>query len=139
MAFHPQKCSVLSITRSRSPVKYSYRMKGHVLESQDSTKYLGVDIQSSLSWKTHIDRITRKSNSMLGFLCPNLRSCSEETKSNAYFSMVRSNLVYCSSVWSPHHKDQIHKIEMVQRHATRYTTNDVTYRFRNTSTEFRAI
>ena len=70
---------------------------------------------------------------MLGFLRPNLRSCSEETKSNAYFSMVRSNLVYCSSVWSPHHKGQIHKIEMVQRHATRYTTNDVTYRFRNTS------
>ena len=129
MAFHPQKCSVMSITRSRSPVKYSYRLKGHVLDLQDSTKYLGVDIQSSLSWKTHIDRITKKSNSMLGFLRRNLRSCSEETKANAYFSMVRSNLEYCSSVWSPHHKDQIHKIEMVQRRAARYTTN----RFRNTS------
>ena len=92
MAFHPKKCSVLSITRSRSPVKYSYRLKGHVLESQDSTKYLGVDIQSSLSLKTHIDRITKKSNSMLGFLRRNLRSCNEETKSNAYFSMVMSNL-----------------------------------------------
>ena len=88
-----------------------------------------VDIQSSLSWKTHIDRITKKSNSMLGFLRPNLRSCSEETKANAYFSMVRSNLEYCSSVWSPRRKDQIHKIEMVQRRAARYMTN----RFRNTS------
>ena len=129
MAFHPKKCSVLSITRSRSPVKYSYRLKGHVLESQDSTKYFGVDIQSSLSLKTHIDRITKKSNSMLGFLRRNLRSCNEETKSNAYFSMVMSNLQYCSSVWSPHHNDQIHKIEMVQRRAARYTTNH----FRNTS------
>ena len=88
-----------------------------------------VDIQSSLSWEAHIDRITKKSNSMLGFVRRNLRSCSEETKANAYFSMVRSNLVYCSSVWSPHHKNQIHKIEMVQRRAARYTTN----RFRNTS------
>ena len=86
-------------------------------------------IQSSLSWKTHIDRITKKSNSMLGFLRQNLISCSEETQSNAYFSMVRSNLEYCSSVWSPHNKDQIYKIEMVQRRASRYTTN----RFRNTS------
>ena len=129
MAFHPQKCSVLSITRARSPITFSYQLKGHVLELQDSTKYLGVDVQSSLSWKTHIDRISKKSNSMLGFLRRNLRSCSEETKANAYFSMVRSNLEYCSAVWSPNHKDQIRKIEMVQRRAARYTTN----RFRNTS------
>ena len=66
---------------------------------------------------------------MLGFPRRNLRSCSEETKANAYFSMVRSNLKYCSSVWSPRHKDQIHKIKMVQRLAARYTIN----RFRNTS------
>ena len=65
---------------------------------------------------------------MLGFLRRNLRSCSEDTKANAYFSMVRSNLEYCSSVWSPHHKDQIRKLEVVQRRAARYTTN----RFRNT-------
>ena len=68
MAFQPQECGVLSITRSRSPFKYSLRLKGHALESQDSMKYLGVDIQSSGSWKTHIDRITKKSNSMLGIL-----------------------------------------------------------------------
>ena len=57
-----------------------------------------------------------------------LRSCSKETKANACFSMVRSNLEYFSTVWSPHHKDQIHLIEMAQRRAARYTTN----RFRNT-------
>ena len=105
-------------------------VKGHVLELhvQDSSKYLGVDIQSKLSWKNHIDRVTKKSNSMLGFLRWNLRSCSEETKA-AYFSMVRSSLEYCCSIWSPNHKDQIGKIEMVQRRAARYTTNP----FGNTS------
>ena len=37
---------------------------------------------------------------------------------------------YCSSVWSPHHKDQKQqKLEMVQRRAAMYTTN----RFGNTS------
>ena len=66
---------------------------------------------------------------MLGVLRRNLRSCSEETKANACFSMVRSNLEYCSTVWSPHHKDQVHLIEMVRRQAARYTTN----RFRNIS------
>ena len=130
MEFHPQKCSTLSISGPRSnTIKYPYSLKGHTLEAQDITKYLGVDLQSSLSWKPHIDRITKKANSMLGFLRRNLRSCSEDTKAQAYFSMVRSNLEYCSSVWSPHHKDQKQKLEMGQRRAARYTTN----RFGNTS------
>ena len=116
---------MLSVTRSRTPTRFDYQLKGHILELQDSTKYLGVDLQSSLSWKNHIDRISKKANSMLGFLRRNLRSC----KANAYFTMVRSNLEYCSSVWSPHHKDQVHKVEMVQRRAARFTTN----RYRNTS------
>ena len=93
--FHPQKCSALSITRCRSSITFSYQLKGLFLELQDSTKYLGVDMQSSLSWKTHIDRLSKKSISMLGFLHRNLRSCYEETKANAYFSMARSNLEYC--------------------------------------------
>ena len=44
IALHPQKCSVLSITMSRAPIIFSYQLKGHVLELQDSTKYLGVDV-----------------------------------------------------------------------------------------------
>ena len=129
MEFHPKKCSVMSISRARSKIKHPYTLKGHTLEVQDATKYLGVDLQSTLSWKLHIDRISKKANSMLGFLRRNLRSCSEDTKAKTYFSMVRSNLEYCTSIWNPHHKDQTRKLEMVQRRAARYTTN----RFRNTS------
>ena len=43
------KCNVLSVTRSRSPIRHPYQLKGHVCELQACTKYLGVDLQSSLS------------------------------------------------------------------------------------------
>ena len=33
------------------PIRFNCRLKGHILELQDSTKYLRVDLQSSLSWK----------------------------------------------------------------------------------------
>ena len=67
-------------------------------------EYLGVNIQSNLVWNNHIDRVTKKSNNMLGFLRRNLRSASSETNTNAYITMVRSNLEYCVSAWNPHQK-----------------------------------
>ena len=129
MEFHPQKCSVLSVTKSKSPMKYPYQLKGHVLEVQESSKYLGVDLQSKMSWKKHIDRVTKKANSTLGFLRRNLKAGTEDTKASAYFCMVRTNLEYCCSVWSPQYKNEIKKVEMVQRRAARFVTS----RYRNTS------
>jgi hypothetical protein len=53
----------------------------------------------------------------------NLRITNQETNSAAYFSLVRPNLEYCASIWNPHHKQSIQKLEMTQRRAARYTTN----------------
>ena len=67
MEFHPKKCSVLRTTRSCTPIYHEYRLKGHILEVDNSSKYPGVDIQFNLNWNVHIDRVTKKANSMLGF------------------------------------------------------------------------
>ena len=77
----------------------------------------------------HIDKITKKANSTLGFLRRNLRISNTSVKSNAYTSLVRPHLEYCSSVWSPYTKTLTNKVEMVQRRAARYATN----RYHNTS------
>ena len=95
---------------------------------EDSTRYLGVELQSSMSWNSHIDQTVKKANSTLGFLQRNLRISKEQAKSAAYSSMVRSIIEYCSTVWSPHTKEYVSKVEMVQQRATRYVTN----RYRNT-------
>ena len=84
-----------------------------------------------MSWEPHtcINNITAKANKILGFLKRNLQIRQEDTKSLAYKSMVRSNLEYCSTVWSPHTKKLKDKLENVQRWAAHY----VTHRYHNTS------
>ena len=106
-----------------------YSLKGHILDKEDYTKYLGVELQSSLSWNHHIDQTVKKANSMLGFLRRNLGVNSEQTKATAYCSMFRPLLEYCSTVWSPFTIEYAHKLEMVQRRAARHVTN----RYHNTS------
>jgi len=119
----------MRVTRSKSPLRTNYILEVITLAEEQTSKYLGVDLQSNLGWEQHIDKITKKANNMLGFLKRNLRNTSCETKTNAYISLVRSNIEYCCTVWNPHRKNLVLKVEMVQRRAARFTTN----RYHNTS------
>ena len=129
MAFHPDKRNVLTISRNKTPVKFNYCLHGHLLESVDKAKYLGVAISEDLEWESHINNICGKANKTLGFLRRNLNIGSTSDKEQVYKSLVRPSLEYACSVWDPHLKSDINKIEMVQRRAARYVTN----RQRNTS------
>jgi hypothetical protein len=62
MAFHPEKCNVLTITKKRNPIKFNYTLHGHSLEHVTSAKYLGCTITSDLKWGPHINNICNKAN-----------------------------------------------------------------------------
>ena len=46
----------------------------------DKTKYLGVTIDSTLSWSHHINTITKKADKTIAFLRQNLSSCPSDVK-----------------------------------------------------------
>jgi len=56
------------------------QLKGHILESDTVTRYLGVNLTNNLYWNIHIDKITQKANSTLGFLRRNLRISNTSVK-----------------------------------------------------------
>ena len=129
MSFHPDKCNLLPLTRSRDPTSHDYTLHGHTLSTVSSAKYLGVTIQSNASWDKHIDTTCAKANRVLGMLRRNLRISSAQIKETAYKAMVRPILEYASCVWDPHTAKDIRKLEKIQRRAARFTLN----RHRNTS------
>ena len=90
------------LTGTGPQIQINNKLKEHTLEVQDCTKYLGADLHSSLSWKPHIDRITKKANTTLKFLRRNLKAGTEDTKANPYFCMVRPNLEYWNG--APQHR-----------------------------------
>ena len=44
MSFHPDKCNIMRVTRSKNPILFNCHLKGHQLVAADTTKYLGVDL-----------------------------------------------------------------------------------------------
>ena len=124
MNFNPEKCSVLTITRKKTPVTAEYSMLGTKLKHYDHHPYLGVEIAQDLDWGEHIKATTTKAHRSLKLLRRNLSGCSRETKDKAYNTMVRPILEYAGAVWDPYQSNHIDTLEKVQRKAARFVCSD---------------
>ena len=99
-------------------------MDGKELAVTTKAKYLGVNISNNLSWNHHIDCVCKKANNTTAFLRRNLSSCPVSIKDKCYKMMVRPQVEYASTVWDPHTKKNIDKVEAVQRRAARFVTSN---------------
>ena len=121
MTFSANKCFLLS-TKEKS--SHFYTIDDHILKQVQDKPYLGITFSEDLKWNTHINNISKKANSTLGFLRRNLRHCPLPCRKNAYLALVRSKLEYGSVVWDPYLKNDIDRLERVQRSVARYITGD---------------
>ena len=114
MAFNASKCFLLGVTCSRdNVVNYTCTMMGQPITSVMQFKYLGVELDSKLTYFC-------QANSSLGFLRRNLNNCPKQIKTQAYYSLVRPHLEYACSLWDPHTQKNIQSIEKVQHRAARF-------------------
>ena len=76
-SFHPhsqfspsyiEEVSVVSNLGLTIFIRRKVTLKGHTLNMEDFTQYLGVELQSYMSWNRHMDQAVKKANSTLGFL-----------------------------------------------------------------------
>ena len=88
MRFNPAKCQVMHLART-TPVTKFYQLCGEILATVESAKYLGLTIQSSLSWQNQICSMIKKANSTLHLVARNLHNCSKSSRALAYTTLVR--------------------------------------------------
>ena len=126
MEFNVSKCNVMTVTlkNKKNRIDHTYKMSGENLKRSNSEKYLGVTLNNKLEWGEHIDNVCGTTSRLLGFLRRAMHRCPPHLKEKAYKSLIRPRLEYCCSVWDPHHKKYHDKLEMVQRRAARFVTNN---------------
>ena len=103
MHFHPQKCQTMHITNKRNIIQSTYTIHNHNLQSTNTAKYLGVHIDSTLKWNTHINKTAPRANTTSAFLHRNIRTCPRKIKHLSYTTLVRPILEYASITSSGTH------------------------------------
>ena len=122
MMFNVNKCETLQISLKHI-INYSYLLYGQPLKSVNKARYLGVIIDSKLSFNTQVNLVCKKANNALSFLRRNLYSCQWEVKAEAYQIYVHPILEYATCAWANVTQCN-NKLEAVQRRAARFVTGD---------------
>lgn len=120
MALNAQKTVYLCVTRSKTPLHFTYNLGSSSLQQVNNYKYLGVTITNDLSWNLHIDNVCSAAFRKLCFLKHKLRNSPSNIKLLSYFTYIRPKLENSCVVWDPFTKCNIRKLEAVQRKAVRF-------------------
>ena len=126
MEFNPDKCEVLRITLKKNIIPARYSIHGKQLQIVNKAKYLGVTLDSSLSFNDHISNICKKANATRAFVHRNTKHCPQHVKVAAYNTLVRPTLEYCAPIWDPYKECHIDQIQAIQRRAARSVMRDWT-------------
>ena len=120
MKLNPSKCEALCISNKRLQVSFIYQLSGCSLKWSSTVKYLGVLLNTKLSWDNQCTYIASKASRLLNLLRRNLFACTSAAKNRAVRSLVIPILEYASQVWNPHTQKNVMKLENVQLRAARW-------------------
>lgn len=131
-AFLEERHLSLSLSKSKAVI-FSRRRKAETIPNivyNDSTinftsniKYLGVHLNSKLSWAQHANEVSLacgKALNILQSLSSTRWGCSTRISTMIYKALIRSRLDYCTWIMSPMPKKVFYKLQKIQFRAARF-------------------
>ena len=90
---------------------------------KESTKFLGVTLDSSLSWTEQTRNITTTLSKVIGILYKLKNILPQKTLIMLYNALVLPHINYCNIVWANCNKTKLNSILLLQKRALRICTN----------------
>ena len=88
---------------------------GNTIPFTTNTKCLGINIDNNLTWKAHIDHITKKISKVVGVLLRLSKELSYYILILIYNTMLLPYLTYCCITWGFTYQTYIDKIFTIQK------------------------
>ena len=125
MIANPSKFHAMLVTKNQtntSGVKINIQEK--TIESEDSVKLLGIELDHKLNFETHISKLCKKAATQLNVLKRLRAYVGFKERNVLVHSFIYSNFNYCPLVWHFCSAKSMDKIEKIQKRALRFLHND---------------
>ena len=121
MSFNTEKCVVVSFYKTAHKISSNYHLNDVFLKNNSNVKDMGINFDSQLTFKEHINAMVNCSLKSLGGIIRISRHFREiSTLKLLYNALVRSKLEYCSIIWNPILDGSSDQIERVQKRFLRF-------------------
>ena len=117
MLFNTDKCSVLHMGKKNE--KFQYELGGMSIRDSEEERDLGVIVHNSAKPSRQCSEAAKKANKVLGMIKRTIVSREKQIILELYKTLVRPHLEYCVQAWNPYLKQDIDKLERIQRRATK--------------------
>ena len=95
--------------------RVTLRLNGVTISESPKIKYLGIILDSGLTWKHHINELCKKLGRSLGMLYKTRKLYNENILRSLYFSLFNSHASYGLAVWGQCSSDLYVKIERIKK------------------------
>ena len=122
LALNIEKTNFVIFHPFNTPLKYNVTIKIHkkAITEKQSIKYLGILIDSTLSWKDHITNLSKKRS--IGIMYKLRPFVNLKIMKNVYHALFYSHLVYGIEVWGSACDSHIGNINVLQKRVVRLMT-----------------
>ena len=138
ISLNVNKTEYIIFRKPKKLVDFEIKIKLNGKRPYPSThiKYLGVILDEHLSWKPHINELTKKLNRSNSMFSKIRHYVDLNTIRSLYFSIFSSHISYCCQVWGQNRNPHLNIILSIQRSALRIINfmpfrSDVAFMFRS--------
>ena len=107
--------------------RITIKINNKAINEKKFIKYLGVLIDSTLSWKYQITNISKKISRSIGIMYKLRPFLPLNAMKNVYYSLIYSHIIYVIEVWGSAFNTDLEKILILQKKALRLLTYNDTF------------
>jgi len=125
VSFNPQKTKSMVVTLKHNLLCPPLSFNNHILEDAESHKHLGIELNTTLTWKQHTESIALTTNKKINILSHLSKVLDRKTLSIMYTSFIRPSLEYGNIIWCNCTDNESDTLEAIQRRAARIITGGI--------------
>ena len=128
LSLNIDKTNFLIFHPYNKPLELRITLKIHkkAISESDYIKYLGIMVDSTLTWNIHIDKISKTISRATGLLYKIRPFVNNKTLKMLYYSLVYPHLNYVTEVWGSADPSYLNRILILQKRIVRMlTSNDI--------------